>query len=156
CRIDGGRAKHPVVVVNSLSWPRREWLKLGRNWVAAEVPPCGYAVIDAAAPSGFTAPRVGRERLENGYLRLLFNRDGSLASCFDKQAGREVLAAGAAGNRLAVYRDDGDAWDIPMDYREQAPEHFALKAVKAVIDGPRAALLQRYRYGKSTLRQEVV
>jgi len=154
-RIDGSRATRPVVVVNSLSWERREWLRLGGIWVEAQVPPLGYAVIDALAPQSYARPAVDCSRLENEPLRIVFNGDGSICSCFDKEHGREVLAPGAAGNVLAVYRDTGDAWDIPMDYREHAPERFALDSVEAIEDGPRAALRHTYRFGDSVLRQEV-
>ncbi|MGC2412066.1 MAG: glycoside hydrolase family 38 C-terminal domain-containing protein, partial [Stellaceae bacterium] len=155
-RIDGSRAERPIVVVNSLSWERGEWLRLAGNWVMAQVPPIGYAVIDAAARPNFVPPSIERTRLENDLLRIVFNGDGSIASCFDKEHGREVLAPGAAGNVLAIYRDEGDAWDIPMDYRDRAPERLVLEAIEIVEDGPRAALCHRYRFGDSVLRQEVV
>jgi alpha-mannosidase len=155
-RIGVSRAMRPEVVVNSLSWERSEWLRLAGRWVRARVPPIGYAVVDAAARVNFVAPEVDRSRLENDTLRILFSDDGSIGSCFDKEHGREVLAPRAAGNVLAVYRDAGDAWDIPMDYRDRAPERFVLEAAETVADGPRAALCHRYRYGDSVLRQEVV
>ena len=154
-RIDGSQAARPVVVVNSLSWERREWLRLAGGWVEVQVPPLGYAVVDAAARASFAPPKVDRSRLENERLRIVFNDDGSICSCVDKERRREVLAPGAAGNVLAVYRDPGDAWDIPMDYRERAPERFVLEAVEAVEDGPRAALRHTYRFGDSVLHQEV-
>ena len=64
-------AVYPVVVVNSLSWERSEWLRLAGRWVKAQVPPLGYAVIDAAAPASFVSPMVDSTRLENDTLRLL-------------------------------------------------------------------------------------
>jgi alpha-mannosidase len=154
-RIDGGAAARPLVVANSLSWERAEWLKHDGAWLRPLVPPLGYAVVDAARRESFPPPLAERRRLENDKLRVLFNRDGSIGSCFDKEAGREVLAAGAAGNVLALYHDPGDAWDIPMDYREQAPERFRLYRATAIADGPRAAIRQTYRFGASLLRQEV-
>jgi len=154
-RIDGSRTARPVVVVNSLSWERREWLRLAGGWVEATVPPLGYAVIDAAVRASFVRPVVDKSRLENDRLRIVFNDDGSICSCFDKEHRREVLAPGAAGNVLAVYRDAGDAWDIPMDYRERPPERLVLEAVEAIEDGPLTGLRHTYRYGDSMLRQEV-
>ena len=81
---------------------------------------------------------------------------GAIVSCFDKEAGREALAPGTLGNVLVVYQDDGDAWDIPMNYRERAPKRLRLHATEIVRDGPRAALCHTYRIGNSTLRQQVV
>src|SRR4029077_6166190 len=110
-RIDGSAASRPVVVINSLSWDRSEWLQLDGSWVEARVPALGYAVIDAAAGTGFDPPLADAERLENNRLRLLFTPDGTIRSLFDKEHGREVLVANSAGNVLALYRDSGDAWD---------------------------------------------
>jgi alpha-mannosidase len=154
--IDGDVTQQPVVVRNSLSWDRREWLRLGGKWILAQVPALGYRVVDASVPSSFTPPRATPRELENDILRLCFNADGTIGSLLDKEHGREVLAAGEAGNVLALYRDRGDAWDIPMDYRDAAPERPLLYAAAAVVDGPRAALRQRYRIGRSTVQQEIV
>ncbi len=64
--IGRGAAVRPVTVLNSLSWQRDEWLRLGAGWVRASVPPLGYAVIDEAAAQSFAPPlrraRPARER----------------------------------------------------------------------------------------------
>ena len=145
-----GEAASPVIVMNSLSWERTEWLRLGRGWVRATVPPLGYAVIDAEDAQPMAPPRAAEGVLENEALRLEFAADGAIARCFDKETGRDVLVPGATGNVLAVYEDAGDAWDIPMDYRNVAPERFALERSEPVADGPRAILRMRYRYQSST------
>src|SRR5437879_7540682 len=41
-QIDGAGAERPVVVLNSLSWDRSDWLKLDGAWVEARVPALGY------------------------------------------------------------------------------------------------------------------
>ena len=157
CRqIGRPRFEQPVVVLNSLSWDREEWLKRDERWIKAKVPSLGYAVLDAAVEAPFEAPIVSGSLLENDKLRIAFDKSGAIVSCFDKEAAREALAPGMLGNVLAVYQDDGDAWDIPMNYRERAPKRPRLHATEIVRDGPRAALCHTYRIGNSTLRQEVV
>jgi len=146
----------PVGVINSLSWDRAEWLKLDGRWIKAKAPSLGYAVVDAAAESAFDMPIVSESLLENDKLRIAFDKSGAIVSCFDKEAGREALAPGTLGNVLVVYQDDGDAWDIPMNYRERAPKRLRLHASEIVRDGPRTALCHTYRIGNSTLRQQVV
>ena len=94
------------------------------DWVQVAVPALGAAIVDltavtvqgqaAALAAAVDCIRVGPASLEIELLRVEFDpQDGSIASVYDKQCGREVLAplsgggARAGGNRLAVYLDDG-------------------------------------------------
>jgi alpha-mannosidase len=115
----------------------------------------GYTVIDLAHPTGLSEGVTGdTSRLENDKLRADVAADGSLAMVFDKENRRQVLEK--AGNRLAVYIDEGDAWDIPIGYADRPPEYFQLSKVVPVVDGPKVGIKQTYSYGNSVLEQEVV
>ena len=77
-------------------------------------------MIDEAPPPGLA---VAERRLENAILRVEIADDGTLASVFDKRAGREVLAG--RGNQLWAYVDkprNWDAWDIEEGYERQGEE----------------------------------
>ncbi|MGC8780019.1 MAG: alpha-mannosidase, partial [Anaerolineae bacterium] len=160
--IDTGRMARPVLVQNSLSWERREWVAAGGRWIRVAVPAMGYCVVDAAAAPDDEARifledlAATADRLENDRLRVTFDADGSIVSIYDKQARREAIADGERANRLAVYADLGDAWDFPMDYAEQTPRFMQLVSATPRLDGPRAILEQIYRIGHSELRQEIV
>lgn len=146
----------PALVGNSLSWERDELLKIDGKWARAVVPSMGAAPVRPAEPDvDYTAPTASVSAIENDLLRVAIAEDGSLPSIFDKAAGRELLRAGAAGNRLAVYLDPGDAWDFAMDYAEREPEHFALLSTEAYVDGPEAGVRQVYTYSSSTLTQVI-
>jgi alpha-mannosidase len=156
--INTGRMAQPVLVQNSLSWERTEWIQVHGRWLRAVVPAMGYRVVDAVsgtteAIEGLAATTSG---LENDLLRVSFGTDGSIVSVYDKRGRREVIAQGERANRLAVYADLGDAWDFPMDYAEQTPQHMALVSASPRIDGPCAILEQVYAIGHSELRQEIV
>ena len=149
----------PVLVWNALSWARSEWLVHDNRWLQVTVPPLGYAVVDAATQTNEDAWGTlvaTPELLENDVLRVRFGGDGAITSVYDKRAGREVLAEGEPANRLAVYHDAGDAWDIPFDYAEQPVRHMVLVASEARREGPRAIMTQTYRIGNSELRQQIV
>ncbi|HEY3283570.1 MAG TPA: glycoside hydrolase family 38 C-terminal domain-containing protein [Armatimonadota bacterium] len=147
----------PVVLRNSLSWDRRELVQVRDRWVDAQVPAMGHAVVDLAALTDtFVPPTASTAGLENDLLKVTLNADGSLAGVWDKQNGREVLASGAAGNCLAVYQDEGDAWDFAMHYDERPPERFVLRSSEARVEGPQAIVEQVYSYGMSTLTQKLV
>ena len=73
--------------------------------------------------------------LENRHLRVELSQEGTVTSVFDKNAGRETLAA--PGNRLELYDDDPvafDAWDIDpytLSTRRDAPPAESHELVSA-------------------------
>jgi alpha-mannosidase len=155
-KVESRGMSRPFAIGNSLPWERNEFCKIEERWVRASMPSMGYAVIDLDSKAAdYDAPSASPTQLENDVLRVRFHADGSLASVYDKEHGREALAAGCAGNRLAVYHDPGHAWDFPMDYDQRPPEFFVLKSAEAGVDGPRAWVRQTYAYGASVLTQEV-
>jgi alpha-mannosidase len=153
---DTSGARRPVLVTNSLSWPRTEWVHAGGKWLRVSAPPMGHVVADAAAPAEPGPLAASARTLENELLRVRFAPDGSIQSVFDKEHGREALAEGQAANRLAVYEDPGDAWDFPFGYEAKPPQHFRLASARARVAGPRAILRQTYVYGRSKLVQEII
>ena len=122
--------------------------------IRCEFRPLGYTVIDLAYPAKLSTAMVDTTRLENDQLLVNLAADGSLAMIFDKDNQRQVLARN--GNRLAVFIDTGDAWDIPIGYADRAPEYFQIDNVATVIDGPKASIKQTFTYGNSVLEQELV
>ncbi|HBE79327.1 MAG TPA: alpha-mannosidase [Firmicutes bacterium] len=152
-----GGPQNRLLIVNSNSWQREEWLKFGVCWYRVQVPAMGFRVIDLnipiTPPSGMSA---NSGWLENDQLRIEWAKDGGITRIFDKLHHYEVLAGGENGNRLAVYQDEGDAWDIPIGYLDRQPEYFHLTDVSYHVDGPVASVKHRYDYGNSVLEQEIV
>lgn len=154
--IDTSGIRSPVVVFNSLSWERTQWLKPAAAWIQVTMPPMGYAVVDAEQAEMPVAGLVATpNRLENDRLCVRFDTSGAIISLYDKVAHRDAMPAGQQANRLAVYRDTGDAWDFPVDYARSEPRHMQLASAEARLDGPRAVLVQTYRLGHSRLIQEI-
>jgi alpha-mannosidase len=156
--LDTRGMQSPAVCFNSLSWEREAWVKIGENWLRVKVPPLGYTLVEIAkqehapALNGFIATK---NHLENELLRVNFAADGTITSVFDKQAQREAIRPGQAANRLAVYRDHGDAWDFPMDYATQTPAFMQLVSSAPRSEGPRLILKQVYKFGHSEMVQEI-
>ncbi len=145
-----------VSVFNPLSWERQEWLQVANGWQRVTVPSLGYVAIEAnKAPEKYNITATP-EILENELLRVQISADGSISSIFDKEQRREVLAEGMSANRLALYHDDGDAWDFSIGYDDRRPRYFKLVETAAHVDGPQTIIEQQYRFGQSTLRQRVV
>jgi alpha-mannosidase len=148
-------SRRSVVFFNSLSWRRQGWLKHGRKWQRYDVPSLGYAAAGMENPASFGKNIASIRRLENDVVKVLFNRDGSLVSVVDKRLHREVLASRSKANRLALFQDNGDAWDFPHDYRQRGLGFMQLASATAGVDGPSAFVDQEYRRGHSILKMRV-
>lgn len=120
------------------------------------LPALGVAVLDRArlpAPSGLSASKTG---LENRFVRVSLHGDGTIASLYDKRAGREALAG--RGNQLWAYAMDKprnwDAWDLEDDYSANGQELTTIEAIDVVETGPhRAAVRITRRFRDSTITQ---
>lgn len=167
-----------AVVFNSLPWKREQWIEIRGRWQKVQVPAMGYitvAVQPEAGESTDASPEessasvmesaagyeeavrvsVNERTLENDKLTVTFDPDGTIRSIIDKEAGREVIPPGEAGNRLHVYEDEGDAWDFRHDYAATAGQPLSLMDVQPYDRGPISGLIFRYRFGESELTQTV-
>ena len=113
------------------------------------------AVMAAAEPPD-PATADGRT-LENALVRVELGEDGTLASVFDKRAGREVLAG--RGNQLWAYVDKPrawDAWDLEASYEDEGDELPPADEIRVVEAGPhRAAIRVTRTFRNSRIVQDV-
>ena len=159
------RTQASHIIFNALPWARREWINLGGQWGHVHVPPMGFvsAGWGTVRPAG-AGLRAGPGLLENERLRVEIATDGSLRSIYDKACGREILDATQRGNDLVIFEDEGDAWDFATDherkdvwiYLRQAPQCPTLVSSRALLDGPCAILEQTFRFGASTIFQQII
>jgi alpha-mannosidase len=180
----------PFLVANTLSWSRqghvevRVTLPKGPFGVVDEtgapvpfqktadgallvetnpLPPLGYAVyrvVPGGTPGAAPLLKVSARGLENESLKIRFAKDGTLASVYDKENGREVLAPGAKGNQLQLFEDRPfmhDAWDIDFNFEEHMWTPGAPESVTVVEEGPvRATVRMVWKTGRSAITQDVV
>ncbi len=131
----------------------------GGHVLAAPAMIAGLSVLSVKAASlPFSAGlSVSPLRLENGMVKLRLNADGSLASLWDKRAGRECLAG--RGNQIWAFVDkprNFDAWDIEEDYAANGQELLALGPAKVIESGPhRVAVRIQRKFGASTVSQTI-
>lgn len=97
--------------------------------------------------------------LENGLVRVVFNRQGEITRLWDKEAGRDVLPEGAAANVLLAFEDrpmQFDAWDIDVYYEDRTERISNIESLRIIETGPlRAGFEIRHRYRNSTIVQRV-
>jgi alpha-mannosidase len=164
--VDTSGMESPVAILNSSPARRREVVSVFGEPHLVDVPALGYVVIDGAHAGGADGVVVGDRTLENEHLRVTLADDGTLSSVWDKDAGREVLAAashaadGARGNLLQLHEDrppNWDAWDIDASYMDKADDLDTVESITVVEGGGLVGSLRVARvFGRSRLAQDVV
>ncbi|MET0735788.1 MAG: glycoside hydrolase family 38 C-terminal domain-containing protein [Microbacterium sp.] len=144
-----------AVAVNLTSFPRSEFVKVGKAWQRAEV--AAYAAAALHPAPSFDGLTHTADTLSNGILTLRFAATGEIVSCLD-DSGTEHARDGL--NRLVLHDDPYqfpfDAWDIKQDYYKTAPRTLAPAASDTTIDGPTIVRRHIYRFSKSTIEQRVI
>ncbi|HET6546977.1 MAG TPA: glycoside hydrolase family 38 C-terminal domain-containing protein [Solirubrobacter sp.] len=106
-------------------------------------------------PAG--ALSVADDTLENDLVRVEVATDGTLASVYDKRAGREVLDG--PGNQLWVYVDaprEWDAWDLEANYAQDGEPLPCAVPPRVVEDGPhRVAVRVERAFRDSRVVQDI-
>lgn len=152
--------KSEPYIANTLSWKRKEWIKIADRWIKAEAEPMGITSLDIDADCDYSneyqSMKATTSCLENDLLRVDFNQDGSIQSIYDKQQKREILEAEQPGNRLTIYHDTGDAWDFSIQYHQRPIQFCNLISAKASLDGPEAEVIQIYQFQSSRIEQRIV
>ncbi|HUB18082.1 MAG TPA: glycoside hydrolase family 38 C-terminal domain-containing protein [Acidobacteriaceae bacterium] len=114
----------------------------GKVLFEASVPPVGYAVYSIEAGAGSEAAssdlHVTADELENAHYRVRLDAGGDVASIFDKDLGRELLATPA---RLAISYDNPTqwpAWNMDWDQEQAAPRQYVSgpAKIRVVENGP--------------------
>ena len=128
----------------------------------ARVPSVGYCVFDVRASDSPCALPTGLKAaeslLENERYRLTVDAGGDVAAIFDKQAGRDLLAA---PHRLELIEDrpaQWSEWEIQYEDLLKGPRVFVAGPahVRVVECGPVRATLEVVRHADgSTFRQRI-
>lgn len=134
---------------NPTSFHRSELISRGGSHYRVECLPFGKG-LPVAVEKGKV--KASDTTLENECVKFVFGKNGELLSAYDKRAKKRILTL---GNKLNVYHDDGDCWDISDNYRLKPHGEFTLDACDTVCDGVTAVRYQTLRFGDSTLKQTI-
>ncbi len=149
-----------LVVFNVNSHPRREVVDQGDRFRVVEAPACGWAVQENASMTREQLVSVSDDAMENDLLRVRWDQHGLLTSIWDKEAHREVLAAGLRGNLLQLHDDNPanfDAWDIDSSYLRHHVDLMELARQDVEVPGGlRGAVRFTREFGRSRFSQRMV
>jgi alpha-mannosidase len=149
-----------LVVFNVNSHARREVVDLGDRFQVVEAPACGWVAQDGAFVTQEQTVAVSDGQMENDLLRVRWDDHGLLTSIWDKEAQREVLAAGSRGNLLQLHEDNParwDAWDIDGEYMKHRVDLVELSRQDVEVPGGlRGAVRFTREFGRSRFSQRMV
>ena len=120
----------------------------GKVVFLAKAPSVGYAVYSVRAASTKAAEpstlHISEHSLENAYYHVTLNKDGDIASVFDKKIGKELLTAPI---RLAISNDNPEqwpAWNMDWDQEQTPPKEYVHgpATMRIVENGPARVALQ--------------
>jgi alpha-mannosidase len=143
---DGGSG---WVAFNPASYARREVCELPDGHLAVvAAPACGWAAVTLDDMSAENLSRedldwdpvvIGDGWMQNGHLRVSWDSDGLLTSVWDRDAGREVLAAGERANLFQLLDDhprEFDAWNIDRESFDQVTDLDTVDSIEVVERHP--------------------
>lgn len=132
---------------------------------AENVPQMGYRAVwlRPAARSDAASPELERPfagEWETAYYRAVWNDKGQIVSLLDKQADREVIAAGEAGNEFQLFHDRPllwDAWDIDPEFENQPAGEAKLLSGGTVRRGAvRDVITLEWTLSNSVIAQDII
>lgn len=139
-------------LINSLCWERKGFAKVAGEWMRYRAEPFSACVLE---PETNVAASPAKGCLENEYVKVSINEQGHITAILLKATQTQVLRPDQEANVLQVYHDTNDAWDMDVEYYHKKAGAFILVGSQAYGDGPRQVLRQEYRYGNSSLTQEI-
>ena len=134
--------------INLTSAIQTGYLNQDGHWMQYTAAPFSYAQ--------FSPAKSELSGMENEYLRLSFAQDGMLESIYDKEYQRELLRPGTKGNRLELYCDEGDAWELATNFRSRPMEILKADKMELITDGPLSIMRCTYTHQDSTISQDVI
>lgn len=161
CRILGGQE---VFVYSEFSPGDGNEAK-NRYVAQVELPPLGAVSLVACdrenageeKPCAAAREEQGNFLLENGNLKVCFNKKAEIVSLVLKENGREFVKMPM--NHLRMFKDvprKFDAWDIDSNYAEQETAGaFDVQVSVTAAHGAKAVLTVEGKIGNSTFRQNI-
>lgn len=148
-----------LLVFNNNAFPASGLVRTeeGKVWVE-DIPAKGYKVVKLPEVSDSVIVDEAGRRLENAYVRVVFDENYNISSIYDKVSGREAVKEGEAANRLTAFEDiprAWDAWEITNYYTEKYWNLDEVSGVQVIRDGETAGFEIVRPFQKSVVKQRI-
>lgn len=160
----GTVAEEGVLIYNPNSFTASGYVHYGDERVyAQDVPALGYKVIPKkeVLPSETTPYPVivSGKVIESPHYKIVFDEDMNIASLYDKDATRQVLKTGEAGNKLRVFEDyprEYDNWEISSYYKQKMWEINDVESVEVLQGASYGGYRIVRKYMDSVITQNIL
>ena len=148
-----------TLVYNSLGFERGGIFTANGKTVELDekIPAYGWKVISNAVSENRV--HIDGLKVENNYYSLTLDKNGVIASLYDKSADRQVFINGGKGNLFSVYEDmpysQYEAWDIADYFRSKQYVLDGKAEIRAIKDGSRSGFEVKRQYMNSVIRQKI-
>ncbi len=136
---------------NHLNYEVNRLFKEENKYYLISLSPFECAKAKAAYPY---EREIKGDTIETLSFKIRFDEKGYIASIYAKKLGKEVVKAGA--NRLRVFIDHGDGWNICESYRNQDEVYMTLLNRKIRKYGPVYEVVSEYGYHESRVKETMV
>ena len=128
------------------------------EFIAENVPAMGYKFFPFGKDNADNTLNIENGVMENEYLRVEYDENGTLISVFDKENGRETLAG--KGNVIAIFIDKcihETAWNLEQNYEKKKWILEKAESVEIVENNDVRVVLKTVRkFNKSTITQNII
>jgi len=150
---DGG-----LLVYNPLWFETDGFIRVdGKTVSTGKIPAFGWKIITPEHTE--CKIKATEKRIENKYYVIKLDKNGQIASLYDKKNKREVLKKGQVANRLELYEDyprQYDAWEITDYYKQKMWVIDDVKSITPFADGECGGVEIVRRYSNSLISQRIV
>jgi alpha-mannosidase len=156
CAADANGSHTPVQVIG------RSGERVRILFVAESVPAMGYKWYRlercTSTDHARGIPLASEAGMENDYFQVAFDpRTGACSHIYDKKRKREVLDGKGHGFELQAFGDDGNNWDIHLNFRDMPIALDKGARMEVVETGPvRTVVRVTRKLGPSTLHQDYI
>lgn len=143
--------KDNLFVFNHLNYKVSKLYKYEDNYYKFEIRPFKNAKFKVVYPKENI---INSKVIETNSLKIRFNELGYIDSIFYKKANKEVVLESA--NKLVVYQDHGDAWNIRENYRNQDEVLMKLTSRTITKFGPIYEVKSLYTFLNSKVEETMI
>lgn len=122
------------------------------------IPALGAGASEQKKGADVSKTATGGVLLENDFLSIRFESDGTICSAFDKQVSRELVPVGKAWNLFQLHNDfpsQWDAWDVESSYRHTVEDLNDVDELELIRSENRSGVAITRSFGKSKISQEI-